>query len=252
MLAVCAAAVDATKQPDVNQLLARYQAARGGEDAWKAIQAIGYTGHIVSQNSNTPELSFLMLLRRPNASRFEIAGQGQRSIRIFDGHHGWRVRPGSERGLDIHAYDAQELTAARDSGGLDGPLSDPQSKGIGVTLEGPDQVEGHSAWRLRVTLPSGQVQRHWLDARTYTELRYDRLSHDGNGKPVPVSVYYRNYQAFLDVKVPLTIETRTAQGQLVNQMIIDKVAVNPHLDASAFVSPANVPHHGGVVVDATH
>ena len=48
MLAVCAAAVDATKQPDVIQLLARYQAARGGEDAWKAIQAIGYTGHIVS------------------------------------------------------------------------------------------------------------------------------------------------------------------------------------------------------------
>jgi len=252
VIAVLTASADATPPPDVDQLLARYQAARGGEAAWKAIQAIGYTGHIVTQNANTPDLSFLMLLRRPNAMRFEIAGKGERSIRIFDGHNGWRVRPGSERGLDIHAYDAQELNAARDSGGLDGPLSDPQAKGISVMLEGADQVEGHAAWRLRVKLPSGQVQKHWLDAKTYLELRYDRISRDANGKPVPVCVYLRNYRAFLDVKVPLTLETRTAQGQLVNQMIVDKVAVNPHLDASAFVSPANVPHHGGVVVDATH
>lgn len=251
VLAILAARVDATTRPDVNQLLASYQAARGGAAAWKAIQTIGYTGHIVAKSADAPDLSFLMLLHRPNALRFELAGRGERSIRIFDGHNGWRVRPGSERGLDIHAYDAEELNAARDSGGLDGPLSDPQSKGIGVELEGADQVEGHSAWRLRVTLPSGQVQEHWLDATTFLELRYDRISHDGSGKPVPVSVYYHNYQSFRDVKVPLTIETRTADGQLANQMIVDKVALNPHLDASAFVSPANVPHHGGVVVNAT-
>ncbi|MBS0419495.1 MAG: hypothetical protein JSR66_17425 [Proteobacteria bacterium] len=251
MLGILAAPAGATARPDVSQLLVRYQAARGGEDAWKAIQTLGYTGHIVSKNVSTPELSFLMLLHRPNALRFEIAGKGERSIRIFDGQNGWRVRPGSERGLEIHAYDADELNAARDSGGLDGPLSDPDSKGIHVALEGADQIEGHRAWRLRVTLPSGQVQQHWLDAKTYLELRYDRTSHDGSGKPVPVSVYYRNYRTFADVKVPLDIETRTAQGQLVNQMIVDKVAVNPHLDASTFVSPSNVPHHGGVVVDAT-
>jgi len=251
VLAILAAPAGATAKPDVNQLLASYQTARGGEDAWKAIQTLGYTGHIVSTNANTPDLSFLMLLHRPNALRFEIAGRGERSIRIFDGQNGWRVRPGSERGLDIHPYDADELNAARDSGGLDGPLSDPAAKGIHVELEGADQVEGHRAWRLRVTLPSGQVQQHWLDAKTYLELRYDRTSHDGSGKAVPVSVYYRNYQTFLNVKVPLSIETRTPRGQLVNQMIVDKVAVNPHVDASAFLSPANVPHHGGVVVDAT-
>jgi hypothetical protein len=191
LLALSARAL-AVPAPTVEQLLAHYQQARGGEQKWHAVQTLGWVGHIVSPSGTTPDLSFLMLFKRPNATRFEIAGKGARSIRIFDGHHGWRVRPGSERSLDIKDYDAEELAAARDAGGLDGPLYDPQRKGIGVELEGSDTIEGHRAWRLRLTMPSGQVQRHWIDARTYLELRYDRVSHDSAGHAGLVAVCYRN------------------------------------------------------------
>jgi outer membrane lipoprotein-sorting protein len=251
LLAVSARA-PAIPAPTVEQLLAHYQQARGGEQKWHAVQTLGWVGHVVAPSgTNTPDLSFLMLFKRPNATRFEIAGKGARSIRIFDGHHGWRVRPGSERGLDIKDYDAEELAAARDAGGLDGPLCDPQRKGISVELEGSDTIEGHRAWRLRLTMPSGQVQRHWIDARTYLELRYDRVSHDSAGHSGLVAVYYRNYRTFAGLMLPLTIETRDADGQLVNQMLIDKVAVNPTLDANAFIGPANIARHGGVLVDTT-
>jgi hypothetical protein len=51
--------------------------------------------------------------------------------------------------------------------------------------------------------------------------------------------------------LPLTIETHDADGRLVSQMLIDKIAVNPTLQANAFIGPANIARHGGVLVDTT-
>lgn len=243
-------AAQSAATPNLKTLLQQYQAARGGAKAWRDMLSMGWTGRIESAGGKTPKLSFLMLFQRPDATRFEIIGRGQRSIRIFDGHEGWKVRPGSETGLDVHPYTDDELVAARDSGGIDGPLVDSAKKGIAVALEGADTVEGHKAWRLRVTLPSGQVQRHWLDAATHLELRYDRVSSNAAGQSELVSVYYRDYQTLEGITLPMVIETRAGNGPAESRMVIEKVAVNPTLDAGSFIAPMNQEaRHGGVIVD---
>lgn len=238
-------------EPDARVLLEKYAAARGGAQAWKAVHTMGWAGRVESPGGATAELPFLMLFQRPNATRFEIVGKDQRAIRIFNGYQGWKIRPGSETGMDVQSYSAEEMAAARDSGGLDGPLSDSETKGIQVAVEGADGVEGHKAWRLRLTLPSGQVQRHWIDAESYLELRYDRVSRSAAGQSGLVSVYYRNYQTIEGLKLPLLIETQIGAGPAVTRMIIEKVAINPTLDAASFTGPIAKTGHGGVIIDTT-
>jgi hypothetical protein len=233
----------------VQQILDRHATARGGLAAWRKIQTMAWTGRIESGPGGTSKHPFLMLFRRPNATRFEVFAAGQRSVRIFDGTKGWKLRPTAEGVPDLQDYTAEEITFAGDAGGLDGPLVDSKTKAIGVTLQGMDLVEGHRAYHLRVTLPSGQVRNDWIDAQSFLELRYDRAMHGANGRSGVVSVYLRNYQSFNGLQIPLLVETGEPAAGDTDKMIIEKIALDPAFDATQFARP-DVPlkrQHGALV-----
>ncbi|MBS0389240.1 MAG: hypothetical protein JSR15_12250 [Proteobacteria bacterium] len=257
MLALAGAATGAepkptpapTPAPTLDQIVARYVEARGGAQAWQRILAMGWTGHIESGPGGSQKIPFLMLFRRPNATRFEVVAQNQRSVRIFDGHHGWKQRPGGESGVELNEYTPEEVRAALDSGGLDGPLSGYQAKGIKLELQGAEIIEQRKAWKLKLTFPSGDVQWHWIDAENYHDLRYDREVRNAMGMSGVVSVYLRDYHTVEGLSVPLLIETRAPSGQAPDRMIIEKIAFNPTLSADTFERPvqAGVRHEGVVI-----
>jgi hypothetical protein len=238
--------------PTVDQILSHYLEARGGATAWSKVAALGWIGHIESGAAGSQKVPFMLLFQRPGSTRLEVTAQNQHSMRIFDGSRGWRSTPGGETGTIVNDYSPEEISAARDSGGLDGPLVNPASKGIRVTLDRLEKIENVDAWRLNVTLPSGQVQTHWIDATTYLELRYDRASRNAMGMAEQVAVYLRNYEEVAGLKMPLLIETRAQGGAVSDRMIIEKVAINPTLQANTFARP-DLPtaKHGGVMVNIT-
>jgi outer membrane lipoprotein-sorting protein len=241
--------------PAVEELLSRYAQARGGAAAWAAVQSMGWTGRVETDGPGRAPVPFLMVFKRPGATRFEVIQQTQRSVRVFDGSHGWRMHPGGERGLQVDDYTPEELAAARDACGLDGPLVDPAAKGVKVSVEGSDVVDGRAAWRLRVALPSGAVQRHWIDAQDYRDLRYERTAHDRAGRVGVLTVWLRSYQEVEGLRMPMQIETRLPDGRLADRLVIEKVAINPELSADSFAPPDTRPlkmaPHGGVIVNAT-
>src|SRR5256885_13290661 len=79
----------------VQQILERHVAARGGAEAWHKIQTMAWTGHIESGPGGISKHPFLLMIRRPAATRLEIFGEGQRSVRGFHGTIGWKQRPAS-------------------------------------------------------------------------------------------------------------------------------------------------------------
>lgn len=245
-------ATEAAAKPALTaaQIVERYVAARGGADAWRQIQTMGWTGRIESAGGKTPNVPFLMLFKRPNATHFEIAVQNQKSLRIFDGTQGWKLRPTSQGTPELVDYTPEELSYARDAAGLDGPLIDYRTKGVSVVLQGRDTVEGHAAYRLRVTLPSGQTQVHWIDAHSFLLLKYDRTTHNQAGQAGIVSVHLRNYQTIKGLAMPLLIETGGEAGQGSDKMVIEKVAFNPVLEEAVFARPGAVPkRRSGVLIN---
>jgi outer membrane lipoprotein-sorting protein len=251
---VVAAGANAAAPPNLTaeQVIDRYVAACGGADKWRAIQTMGWNGHIETGPGGISKMPFMMLFRRPDATRFEMMKEGQRSVRIFDGKEGWRLRPTGTGLPEIKDYSADEISYAHDAAGPDGPLFDHKTKGVTVTLKGMDEMAGHRAYHLELTLPSGRKRTDWIDAESFLDLRYDREIHNSQGRTGMVSVYLRDYRTVEGLTMPFVIETGGGAGGDPDKMIIEKIAINPPLEERLFAKPS-VPsgRHQGVVVDTT-
>jgi len=234
-----------------DQIIARHMEARGGAQAWRDIKSMGWTGRIESGRVGNYGVPFMLIFKRPNSTHFEIMAQNQKSIRVFDGTAGWKLHPDDQGKPEWQTYTDDEVRFAQDAAGLDGPLFDYKDKGVGVVLKGTGTIEGHTAYGLEITLPSGQKRTDWIDAKTFLELRYDRTMRDAAGRRGLVSVYFRDYKTIQGLVLPLTIETGDVAGKLTDKMMIEKIALNPTLPDNAFSRPTVFEHRGGVVIDTT-
>src|SRR6202007_2793042 len=81
------------------------------------------------------------------------------------------------------------------------------ARGIEVVLDGTDQIEGRSTYRLKVTLPSGARRRVWVDAQTFLEFKSEREPSPARRHAAAAPVYYRSYQRVDGLVVPRTTET---------------------------------------------
>src|SRR5215472_8687504 len=92
-LAVCAlllmseAGAANRRATTAEEVIARNVAARGGLESWRKIESMAWLGYIehgaVSRNS--PQAPFVMQIKRPNLTRFELRDQTSSFTRIFDG-----------------------------------------------------------------------------------------------------------------------------------------------------------------------
>jgi outer membrane lipoprotein-sorting protein len=253
LLVACAASAPAQVGPDISsaEIVARNAAARGGTEAWRKIETMAWTGHVESANARGHNLPFLLQQERPNKARFEIVAEGQKSVRAYDGSSGWKLRTASGERPEFQPYTAEELKFARDTQVIDGPLMDYATKGGLITVLGVDVVAGRKAYVLDVKLPVGGLRRVWVDAETFLELRHDREFRNASGQPAVASIFYGDYRPFEGLLLPVTIETSGMDGRPANKVVIERVALNPPLEASVFTQPPGpaARRPGAVVVD---
>ena len=254
------------------EIVSRNVAARGGLQAWRAVQAISFTGKLGAggnQRAPLPEalpgkkaqvlptdphpanevqLPFVMEMARPLKVRFELQFKGQTAVQVYDGANGWKLRPFLNR-LQVEPYTAEELKRAASQAALDGPLVDYAAKGTQVALEAKEPVEGHDTYKLRLTMKDGDVQHIWIDARTFLEAKVEGQPRRLDGLEHSVEVYYRDFHAVGGLQIPYVMETRVLPAAVANskvrqipvpaeQITIEKVVVNPKLDATAFTKPS--------------
>lgn len=253
-LAVCVAAAaiadESPTAPDLTatQVIEKNVAARGGLDAWRKIQTMVWIGHVEAANAPASRMSFILEQKRPNKTRFEIRAQNQLSQRIYDGENGWKMRPSASGKPEVLPFTPEELSFARDGQGIDGPLIDYAAKGVAITLDGVDQVEGRKAYRLNVGLPSGASHHVWIDAQNFLEIKYDRRSRNALGQVGTMSVFYRDYHTIEGLQMPLTIET-VGEAAKPERMVIERVALNPPLEDRMFARPRPPGQGRSVTVD---
>ena len=253
VLAACAIATPAQTTADLTaaEIVARNATARGGADAWRRIGSMAWAGHVESANARGQNLPFLLEQQRPNKARFEIVAEGQKSVRAYDGTTGWKLRAAPGQRPAIESYSADELDFARGAQVIDGPLMDYAAKGASIVVAGVDQVAGRRAYVVEARLPSGGLDRIWVDAETFLELRFDRHYRSASGEPAVSSIFYGEYRAFDGLLLPVTIETAAVAGRAGNKLVIERVALNPALGDAQFSRPTPTARRpGAVVVDA--
>lgn len=218
------------------QIVARNVKARGGNRAWKLVQTLTLTGKLEGGGKKNSKLSFSMRLKRPHKSRLEITFQNKKAVQVYDGKHGWKVRPFLGRN-DAEPFSPSEAKAASEWQELDGPLIAHVRKGIKVSVEGMDKVEKHDAYKLKLTMKDGEIRHLWVDAKTFLELKIDGQPRKMNGKLHHVAVYYRDYHSEHGLTVPHVFETAVDGVKQSYKMHIDTVSVNQKLDDKLFEKP---------------
>lgn len=232
------------------EVIEKNAAARGGVEAWQRLTTMAWTGYVESAVQGR-KLPFLLEQKRPNMTRFEIVNDGQRSVRLFDGKSGWKLRPNPANGRpELSNYSEDELSFARGAQVISGPLMDYVAKGAIVTVSGHGQAEGRYAYILDVKMPSGGNHRIWVDAETFLEVRHDRQVRGGLGQLGAVTVIFRDYREFEGVQIPTKIETGAGFGASANKLVIERVALNPELEDRMFARPDTpVSRKNSIVVD---
>jgi len=231
---VSAAAGAAPAQPSAEQIIAKNVAARGGLEAWRKIETLVCVGHLRGEQAPMPSMGFILEQKRPNKTRFELLGMNQKSVRVFDGRHGWTMHGGQNGPSEAKPFSPEELLFAQGAPGLAGPLIDYAAQGSRVTLEGVEKLQGRKTYRLGVHRSSGEIDHVWVDAKTYLDVRYDRPSAGKLPTSHPVSVYYGDYRVAAGVQIAAVIETGGRPGRATDRMAIERMVVNSPLDDTVF------------------
>ncbi|MGB7844897.1 MAG: hypothetical protein WBL63_04725 [Candidatus Acidiferrum sp.] len=246
--------------------------ARGGLQAWRAVQSMTMSGSMgvggnqratlavapPTSRKNTMglpaprpekevELPFVMELARSRKQRIELKFNGQTAIQVYDGANGWKLRPFLNR-REVEPFTPEEIKIASTQADLDGPLVDYAAKGSKIELVGMEEVEGHKTYKIKVTTKDGNSLHVWIDAQTFLETKIEGQPRQLDGTYHPVEVYFRDYRQVSGLMVPFVLETKvlpvakTATGLRdtpvpVERITMEKVEVNPKLDSSAFARP---------------
>ena len=213
-------------------------AARGGLQAWRAVQTMSLSGKlgaggnqratlaapaavpsgpVTSKKGVRPlapsrpveeaQLPFVMELKRPHKMRFELEFAGQTAVQIYDGANGWKLRPYLNRRV-VEPYTPEEIKMSSMQADLDGPLVDYAAKGTRVELAGMEKVEGRDTYKLKLSLKDGRVLHAWIDAQTFLEAKMEGQPRRMDGTDHPVEVYFQDYREVNGLQIPFVLETR--------------------------------------------
>jgi len=253
------------------QVLEKHIAARGGVQAWKAVQALQLSGRMDAGKgdnyararqmveaskkanghgtnaeivaANGPKdadtqvgLPFTLDLKRSNKMRLEILFAGKTAVQVYDGQQGWKLRPFLNR-TDAEPFTKEEANteAARDD--LDGPLIGSAAKGARVDLDGTELVDGQPAYRLKVTQRNGGVKHVWVDAKSFLDVKMDGFPRRMDGKMHNVYVYQRDFRKVEGVLIPFVMETAVDGYRDSHKITVEKAQLNPRFDDTLFTKP---------------
>jgi hypothetical protein len=252
----------------VAQIVERNVAARGGLTAWRSVRTLSMSGTMdagrVSADPQTlvdqsgvpgrprkrlrPEASpakpaeeriyrlpYLIEMKRPHKMRFELQVKNDTAVQMNDGSQGWKLRPYLGR-KQLEPFDAQEMKLAATQQELDGPLVDYVAKGTQVRLEGVEKIDGHDAYRLALTLKTGEGMHVWVDSLTFLDVKFDQPRHYG-GKERAVATYLRDFRNVQGLMIPFQLENEVAGVRGAQKIEVQQVAINPQLADSRFTKP---------------
>jgi hypothetical protein len=271
-----AAAAPQAQVPNLTaaQVLEKHITARGGAQAWKAVQGLQLTGKIDAGTgdnyaramkiveagkkatgrgtnaeiaaANGPkdtetqaqlQLPFTLDLKRPNKMRLEILVAGKPAVQVYDGQQGWKLRPFLNR-TDSEPFTKEEAKTEASRDDLDGPLIGSAAKGAKVDLDGTELVDRQPAYRLKVTQKNGEVKHVWVDAKTFLDVKIDGFPRRMDGKMHNVYVYQRDFRKVEGgVMIPFVQETAVDGYSDKHKLMIEKATVNPRLDEALFAKP---------------
>jgi hypothetical protein len=217
----------------IDQLLAKYVAARGGEQKLKGLQSIKMTG-TWEADSAVPATVWIA----PGRYARRIAQGAQVTmINVVDGQTSWELNPrkGIVKPTPMPAKDTARFRRLADP---QGPLFDAKAKGDKIEVVGKQPLKSAQVYKIKVTSADGTVNYYYLDAKTFLPLRALGSQYVPQlDKNIGIEVSYGDFRDVGGVKFPFREAASAPEANYSQTLTWDKIEINQPLDESAFKPP---------------
>ncbi len=234
--ALAASAVCAQDKPQltVDELVAKNVAAKGGSDALRALQSVRLNGKMLV-NEGQIQLAYAETKKRPDEVRTEATLQGMTAVEAYDGKEGWRISPFQGR-KDPEKMSADDVKPLMENAEIDGPLVNWKEKGSTLEYLGREDVDGTSAYKIKVVRKNGDVNFVYLDPDHFLEIRIltQRIRH---GAQEETETDVGDYEKIGGVFIPFSIEAGRKGDPDKQKVVIEKAEPNVPVDDAIFHFP---------------
>lgn len=221
----------------VDEIVAANLDAKGGEEAWMALETGRMTGtmRIVGGAAGAMEMPFVVEFKKPNKVRLEFTMQGMTGIRAFDGETGWSVMPfmGSTEPEEMAEDQVKEL---KDQAEFEGVLVNYKEKGHTVELVGEEEVDGTPAYKLKVTRADGDIDYLYLDEEYFVEFKTE-ATREIQGNEMTMSTIIGDYKEVDGLLFPHSMEMSFGGGEAQQVITIEKIELGVDLPDDRFAMP---------------
>lgn len=213
----------------VDTIVKKHIAALGGEKLLRASTSLTFT---VSGEKKGQKFEKTVVQVRPNKVRVDIVSAEGRISKGFDGKTAW-VKKGDAAAF---AMSPEETKAMQSYASFEEPLLDYAKKGTTVKLVGKTDVKGTPAYDLEVTLKTGEVEHHFLDAKTFLLVKRTFPGKDKDGKPTQMSVRFGDYKKVQGRMVNHAVAWEAEDGTE-HETVVSRVAWDKKFDNKLFAMP---------------
>ena len=213
----------------VDKIVQRHIAALGGEKLLRSGKTFSFS--VTGEKMGKPFTKSVTYVK-PNKFRAEMTGPDGPMTKAFDGTVAW-VKKGN---APAEKLDAEATAMMKMHADFEEPLLDFAKKGTKVKLVGPSEVDQTPAYDLEVTMKSGDVEHHFIDAKTYFLIKRTWIGKDKDGKETPMAVRFGDYKKVQGRMVNHSV-TWEYEGKL-SKSVVSAVRFDKPVDAKLFAFPA--------------
>jgi photosystem II stability/assembly factor-like uncharacterized protein/outer membrane lipoprotein-sorting protein len=216
-----------------DEIVAKYVKTVGGMDRINAVKTLRRTGKYTGGGGF--EAQFIQENKRPAMVREDFIFQGMTGVTAYDGTSGWKIDPfGGKK--DPETLGEDELKGIIEDADFDSPLINAAQKGVKIEYAGMEPVEGTDAYKLKLTMPDGEIRHYFMDTDYYVPIKLE-VQRTVRGAQREIETVFGDYKSVSGWYIPHSIEfgrKGSANRQKINFSTIE---ANVGLPNSRFVMP---------------
>jgi hypothetical protein len=217
-----------------DEIVAKFIKTVGGMERIQAVKSLRRTGRYTEGGGF--EAGIVEENKRPNLVRQEFQIQGMTGVTAYDGRTGWKIEPWNGK-KDAEPLGEEEMKGIVEDSDLDGPLVNYRAKGVKVEYVGTDEVEGTDAYKLKVTLASGDVRFYYMDTDYFVPIKID-TKRMVRGAEREYETILGDYKEVGGWYLPFSVESGVKGNPNRQKITYEKIEANVALDDSRFRAPA--------------
>ena len=217
-----------------DDIISKYIKTVGGMDKINAVNSLRRTGKFTGGGGF--EAGVLEENKRPNLVRQEFLLQGMVGVTAYDGRNGWKIEPWEGK-KDPEPLGEDEMKGIVEDSDFDGPLVNYRQKGNKVEFVGMEPVEGTDAYKLKVTLASGDVRYYFMDTDYYVPIKVE-MKRMIRGAEQEFESSLGDYKEVNGWYLPFSVESNVKGSLRKQKVTYEKIEANLPIAESRFVNPA--------------